>query len=210
MITTQEILTIAGASVAGGALKLPASALKRALLSSRGLECHEESRFERFGLPIVMAIAGGLFAWRAGFSLRLVYLLLTLLVCTVIATVDISHRIIPNELILATLALSAIFGLTGLIRFDILSSLAGFACCFAVFMLPCALSKKVGAGDVKLAAAMGFSLGLTGSLYAIALMGALILLYTLSERSMPLLKTMKSLIPMGPFIAAAMLVVTAL
>jgi len=80
--------------------------------------------------------------------------------------------------------------------------------CFVIFFLPSLFGKQVGAGDVKLAAAMGFALGLTGSLYAIACMGALVLLYTFLDNRLPLAERLKSMIPMGPFLALGLVVVS--
>jgi hypothetical protein len=58
-ITTQEILTIAGASVAGGALKLPLRIKTRASFSPAGSNAEEgEPGSNASDLPIVMAIAG--------------------------------------------------------------------------------------------------------------------------------------------------------
>ena len=57
---------------------------------------------------------------------------------------------------------------------------------------------------MKLASAMGFALGLTGSLYAIACMGGLVLVYAVLDQSMPLPQRLKSMIPMGPFLALAL------
>ncbi|NLI54197.1 MAG: prepilin peptidase [Clostridiales bacterium] len=155
-----------------------------------------------------LAVIGGVIGWRAGLTLRAIYLVLLLAVAAIVFYVDALHRIIPNELVLAIPVLAAGFGLTGAIPFDIVSSLIGFAACFLVFFIPGVFGKKIGAGDVKLAAAMGFALGLTGSLYAVAGMGALVLLYVLFARGMPLAERLKSTIPMGPFLALALVVVS--
>lgn len=203
-----EILTVAGAAAVGAALKFAATPIKNALLKRRGLESGE-TKAEKWALPVLMAVAAGLIGWRTGLSWRLAYMMALLLDCSLIAVIDVKHRIIPNELILALIAITAVSGLLGVIKLELLSSLGGFACCFVLFLLPCLFSKKVGAGDVKLAAAMGFCAGLIGSLYAVAMMGALVLIYALAERQLPLAKSMKTLIPMGPFIAVALMVVQA-
>ncbi len=83
------------------------------------------------------------------------------------------------------------------------------AVCFIIFLLPAALKKQVGAGDIKLAAALGFCAGIPGCLYAIALMGVLIMLYIMLARREPLLLMIKKLVPMGPFMAAALIAVQA-
>lgn len=60
---------------------------------------------------------------------------------------------------------------------------------------------------MKLAGAMGFCAGLMGSLYAVVIMGMLILAFTLVERRTPFVLAVKSFVPMGPFIAAALMAV---
>ncbi|MEG1547259.1 MAG: A24 family peptidase [Clostridia bacterium] len=204
----KEILIITGSAAIGAALKYPMMLLCAVLLKKRDMAI-QQKRIERIGLPIIMAIAGGLLAWRAGLSWRLLYMLLLLVATTAIAVIDAHKRIIPNEMVIAIMALTAAFGLPGLISFKLTSSLLGFVCCFILFLTPVLLKKNVGAGDVKLAAAMGFCTGLTGSMYAVAIMGGLILLYTVAQDNIPLAAAVKQIIPMGPFIAVALLVVQA-
>ncbi|MEZ4509605.1 MAG: hypothetical protein R2881_08245 [Eubacteriales bacterium] len=55
---------------------------------------------------------------------------------------------------------------------------------------------------------MGFCIGLTGSLYAIACMGALVLLYTMLDTRLPLAQRLKEMILMGPFLAIGLVVVS--
>ena len=54
---------------------------------------------------------------------------------------------------------------------------------------------------------MGFALGLTGSLYAVACMGLLVLAYIMIDKQVPLPQRLKEIIPMGPFLALALVVV---
>ena len=201
-----EIATIAGAAFVGAALKWPATEIKKWLLCKRMLE-PVESRGERWMLPLAMGGFGGLLGWRLGFSWALLYGLLLLLDCAVIAVIDARYRIIPNDLILALLGLTAVFGGFRLISFDLWSSVSGLAVCFVLFLLPSLFGKKIGAGDVKLAGAMGFCAGLMGSLYAVVIMGMLILAFTLVERRTPFVLAVKSFVPMGPFIAVALMAV---
>ena len=55
---------------------------------------------------------------------------------------------------------------------------------------------------------MGFALGLTGGLYTVAAMGLLVLIYVLIDRRMPLPQRLKTMIPMGPFLALSLVVVS--
>ena len=74
-------------------------------------------------------------------------------------------------------------------------------------MIPAFLSKQVGAGDIKLAATVGFVLGLMGCMVTIVLMGILVIIYVILQKQMPILVIVKTMIPMGPFLAVSMMVV---
>lgn len=204
----QQVLLITAGIAAGAALFFPVRFLCAFLLRQRGLKTGMERRQQWF-LLAGMCAAGGLIAWRAGVSLRALYLLLLLVIAASVSFIDAKHRIIPNELVIAVFALSAAFGILGAISFSFVSSLLGFAACFAVFLVPCIWKRKIGAGDVKFASAMGFALGLTNSLYAIVCMGAFVLAYSLLEQRIPAAQKMKTMIPMGPFLAAALVIVSA-
>ncbi len=199
----QELLPAGCGAALCAALAIPVRAVCGLLQKRRGLAQDMEQK-HLWILLAGLALFGGVIGWRAGFSLRGLYLILVLFTSACVFYIDARHRVIPNELVLAILALAAVFGLTGAIPFQIGSSLLGLAACFVIFFLPGLLGKRVGAGDIKLASAMGFALGLTGSLYAIAAMGALVLLYVLIDRRAPLPQQLKEMIPMGPFLALAL------
>jgi hypothetical protein len=55
---------------------------------------------------------------------------------------------------------------------------------------------------MKLAAVIGFCAGLYDALLVVAIMGALILLYTVYANRNPL-AALKQFVPMGPFVTAA-------
>ncbi len=133
---------------------------------------------------------------------QLAFRLVALSVCWVATLFDLRYRVIPNELILALLATAAVSSLLGFTGADILSSLAGFLVCGVLFVVPFLLGKKVGGGDVKLAAAIGLCAGLQSALLCIVIMGMLILLYTFVQRS-TFLAFLHQFIPMGPFVTAA-------
>ncbi len=202
----QFLLPILYGAAIGAALAIPVRFLCALLLKMRGKPAEMEKMY--FAILIAsLAVIGGLIGWRAGVSFRGLYLLLILACAACAFYIDAKFRIIPNELVLAILALTAIFGLTGAISFQIIPALIGLVACFIIFFVPSLFGQKVGAGDIKLASAMGFALGLTGSLYAIACMGALVLLYALVDSRMPLPQRLKAMIPMGPFLALALIVV---
>ena len=199
----QVLLPIVYGAALGAVLAVPARLLSELLLKRRGFEAQME-RKHFYILLAAMALIGGVIGWRAGVSFRGLYLLLVLWVSACAFYIDAKHRIIPNELWLAVLVFAVAFGVPGAIRFQIWQSLLGLAVCFVIFFIPSLFGHKIGAGDVKLASAMGFALGLTGSLYAIACMGGLVLVYAVLDQSMPLPQRLKSMIPMGPFLALAL------
>jgi prepilin signal peptidase PulO-like enzyme (type II secretory pathway) len=199
----QVLLPIVYGAALGAVLAVPARLLSELLLKRRGFEAQME-RKHFYILLAAMALIGGVIGWRAGVSFRGLYLLLVLWVSACAFYIDAKHRIIPNELWLAVLVFAVAFGVPGAIRFQIWQSLLGLAVCFVIFFIPSLFGHKIGAGDVKLASAMGFALGLTGSLYAIACMGGMVLVYAVLDQSMPLPQRLKSMIPMGPFLALAL------
>ena len=140
---------------------------------------------------------------------EIIYILLMLLACILIYVTDLHHRIIPNEILVAKLIIGipALFGVTWVPEFNIISSLIGFVAGFVVFMIPAFIGKSVGAGDIKLAAVMGFCLGINGLLYGIVLMGIGVLIYEFIKGRTSLKNAMYEMIPMGPFMAVAMMVV---
>ena len=190
-------------------LALPVRLLVAFLLRQRGLD-GQMPRALFWMLLVSLAAVGGVIGWRAGFTLRGAYLVLLLFASACAFYIDARNRIIPNELVLAILILAAAFGLTGQIPFQIGSSLLGLAACFVLFFLPSVFGRSIGAGDVKLAAAMGFALGLTGSLYAIVGMGVLVLGYVLVSSNLHFSERLKQTIPMGPFLTVALVAVSVL
>ena len=202
----QVLLPVLCGAVLGAALAVPVRLLCALLLKQRGLATEME-RNHFLILLFSLVLAGGLIGWRAGFTFRGLYLVLILVISACTFYVDAKNRVIPNELVLAILVLTAVFGFTGAIPFQIWSSLLGFVACFVIFFLPGLFGRNVGAGDVKLAASMGFALGLIGSLYAVVCMGLLVLAYVMVNTQVPLPQRLKEMIPMGPFLALALVVV---
>ncbi len=202
-------LTVSAGVAICALLALPVQFLTGFLLHQRGID-GQMPRRHFWILLSALAVVGGVIGWRAGFTLRGAYLVLLLFVAACAFYIDARNRIIPNELVLAILVLAAAFGLTGQIPFQIGSSLLGLAACFVLFFLPSVFGRSIGAGDVKLAAAMGFALGLTGSLYAIVGMGVLVLGYVLVSSNLHFSERLKQTIPMGPFLTVALVAVSVL
>ena len=203
----QTIITVISCALLGAVLSYPVLLFNRWMLKNRGIES-KEGKAEHIVLPIIMGLYGAAIGWFSAITWETLYLYLILFVCGCISCIDARHRIIPNELVVALLVLAIGFGAAGVTGINWLSSLGGFAACFVLFLLPALLSKKVGAGDIKLAAAMGFCVGLMGSLYAITMMGVLVLVYVAVQFRIPLVQRLKTLVPMGPFLAAALITVS--
>lgn len=203
----QFVLPILLGTVLGAALSVPVWLLSAWLLRRRSIDSLLEPKY-RLCLAVAMALFGGVIGWRTGVSFGGLYRLLLLAVSASVFVIDAKHRVIPNELVLAILVLAASFGFAGAFSFQIWSSLLGLAACFVLFFVPSLFGKNVGAGDVKLAAAMGFALGLTGSLYAVVGMGVLVLAYLMLQVRVPMLERLKAVIPMGPFLALALVAVS--
>ena len=203
----RELLPVICGAALGAALSVPVRLVSGLLCKQRGLAPDMEQKYFWI-LFASLTVIGGVIGWRAGISFRGLYLILLLVVSACAFYIDAKHRVIPNELVLAILILAAVFGFTGAITFNIWLSLLGLTACFVIFILPSFFGKQVGAGDIKLASAMGFALGLTGGLSAVAGMGTLVLLYVLIDRRMPLPQQLKTMIPMGPFLALSLVVVS--
>ncbi len=175
------------------------------LLKQRGLEYSLTKKAERLIICLMGLPGGAIGGFCGGYFLPVCGLCL-LCICLTVSLTDFTNRIIPNQGVLALLLLSLAFGIPsmcgvkGFPEFDIVQSLIGLAVCFAVFALPGLFGKKVGAGEIKLAAAMGFCLGINYALLAIALMGILVILYAMAQRRLPLMGFLKTQIPMAPFI----------
>ena len=175
------------------------------LLKQRGLEYSLSKKTERITVCLMALPGGAIGAFCGGYVLPICGLCL-LCICVTVSLTDFTNRIIPNQGVLALLLLSLAFGIPsmcgvkGFPEFDVVQSLIGLAVCFVVFSLPGLFGKKVGAGDIKLAAAMGFCLGINYALLAIAVMGMMVILYGMLQRRLPIMGFLKTQIPMAPFI----------
>ena len=182
----------------------------RKLQTQRGFEYSLVPKQEKL-LAIVTAAAGIVIGiLTKGISSALCAILL-LCISAAISVIDWNNRVIPNQTILAVFAVKVISVLTGLAEGkaidsqELVQSLLGMLACFLVFSFPGILGKNVGAGDVKLAAAMGFLLGTYSSLLGIVIMGVMILGFSFMQNKMPVLQFVKTNIPMGPFITVGMM-----
>lgn len=138
----------------------------------------------------------------AGFLLGLILVLALLL-----AVIDLRVRVIPNELVLALLltgvALQVYHGGT-MALFNAMLTMVALALLFLLFAALLGFG-MVGAGDVKLAAAMGMVLGYPAVMPAMMIMStafAFVGVAGLLSRRL----TMKSMLPFAPFLMLGMVV----
>ncbi|MPM05757.1 hypothetical protein SDC9_52052 [bioreactor metagenome] len=134
------------------------------------------------------------------------FLSLLFTLAIIIAVIDFRIQIIPNELVLTMLLVGFVFQVVS----SGFSALAASALCMlAMMILFIAVAGmvgfgKVGAGDVKLAGAMGLALGYPSIITALIMMGVLLLLYCifgLISKKM----TMQSMFPFAPFMMLGMI-----
>lgn len=118
--------------------------------------------------------------------------------------IDLAIRRIPNELLVIMLIASLARFIAepliyeeGTVKQNFTLAVIGIICGFVLFSLPQKLGKYIGAGDIKLSAVIGFSLGLVGYLQAMIIM-ALIMLVYLVILLITKKGNMKSFAPMGP------------
>ncbi len=173
-----------------------------------------EERLPHFSqriLVLAAAICGSAMGLCIGQWLPFLLALSVLTVGMAVSVTDCLCRIIPNPTVLALFTLkllliaAALLKIPGAPSFHLLSSMGGMAFCFVIFSVPGLMGKQVGAGDIKLAAAMGFLLEFNSALLAVTVMGLLILGYCMFQQRMPLLAFLKTNIPIGPFISAGMI-----
>ena len=124
-----------------------------------------------------------------------------------IAMIDLRIHIIPNELVIAILFIGICFQL---IHFGGRSLLIAAACMLGImiiFLIVAALIgfDKVGAGDVKLAGAMGLVLGYPDILTAVQAMCVAMLIYIFIGLKAYRL-TLKSMFAFGPFMMMGLIV----
>jgi leader peptidase (prepilin peptidase)/N-methyltransferase len=158
--------------------------------------------------PLAELLTGVLFAaayLRFGLSASLIKALFLISVLIVISLIDMEHYIIPDKIIVFAMSAGIVF-----IIFTheppIVSALMGLGSAL-FFLLALAFASRggVGGGDIKLAAVIGMCLGWPAGLFAV-LLGCLLagvvgLILVLTK-----VKSMKDVIPFGPYLAAATLI----
>jgi leader peptidase (prepilin peptidase)/N-methyltransferase len=134
-------------------------------------------------------------------------LLISLMFSLAILTgmIDLRIHIIPNEFVLAMLGIGVLLQIK---NSNVRAFLTAFACMVGMAALFLIVAKvmgmrKVGAGDVKLAGAMGFALGYPDILPALLVMSVVMLLFSIIGIFTYKL-TLKSALPLAPFLMIGM------
>ena len=127
-----------------------------------------------------------------------------------IAIIDIRIRIVPNEILLAMVVAGIAFQAT---QFGLTAILVSALCmigmmAFFTFVAGVVGFDKVGAGDVKLAGAMGLALGYPNTITALIIMCAGFAIFSVVGIATRKL-TMKSMLPFAPFMMVGMVVALA-
>ena len=116
------------------------------------------------------------------------YMLIILMAINV-AGIDMLIRRIPNALLLGMLLLQ----------------ICNIVIAYVIFVIPGFLKLRIGAGDVKYSAVIGFMLGLQGYIEAMAVMGFTIFIYYLFLK-ITRRGNLKTAAPMAPFLSGGVLV----
>jgi len=118
----------------------------------------------------------------------------------IIAYIDIKIRIIPNELVLAMVISGIVFQLLNYGLKALIGAVASMAVMMAVFTAVAGFVGfgKVGAGDVKLAGAMGLSLGYPLIITAVGIMAVALLIFILTGMALKKIY-LSTMLPFAPF-----------
>jgi len=182
----------------------------RKLYEKRDLT-YELNRKTEYMFFAAMSIAGAAIGAFTSGPVDMIAASLLLIIAGTVTVTDWTYRVIPNPTVLAVIGLKlllwglSLLGVKTVFSVGILQSVLGFAICSILFSISGLFGRKVGAGDVKLAAAMGLLLGAYGSLLAVVVMGLLILCYCVFQSRMRFVSLLRTNIPMGPFITLGML-----
>ena len=144
----------------------------------------------------------GLLAEHFGAAILISFLFTTAIL---IAIIDLRIRIVPNELLLVMVAAGIAFQA---VQFGHMAILTSILCMIAMIIFFTVVAgivgfDKVGAGDVKLAGAMGLALGYPNIITALIIMSAVFFIYTFTGLMLKKL-TLKSMLPFAPFMMTGM------
>jgi Flp pilus assembly protein protease CpaA len=188
---------------------IPLIAHKTALYKMRknGKTLSEDDRFTANLLKLLCLAVNGVMWAAVGFftvnPFHASLLAVILLDACVIILVDVRIRLIPNEAVLILLAAGLVLQVLIYGPASLLGGVVTMLLVMAVFLVLGLLLglNTVGAGDIKLAGAMGLMLGYPNIMYALIGMGALILLWC-SGGFLTKRLHLKSMLAFAPFMMA--------
>ncbi len=150
---------------------------------------------------IVILISGLLFLIsfiRIGINIILIQALVLNSILIVVSFVDMEHQIIPNKIIIFTLAIGIIFSFVN--HISLMSAIFGMILGGGLLLILSLVPGSLGGGDIKLMFVLGIFLGSKGVLFALflaftiaSIISILLLLFKIKKR--------KDYIPFGPFLA---------
>lgn len=169
--------------IAGGVLGECMRRLTRRLIQNRTGQPVEKpllkSRWSPWVWIITCAAAFGIIALFISDRISSIEYMGVFLILISITVIDISIRKIPNELLIMLLGIKLGAILFSLNPALLLPALLGLLVGLALFLVPLFIGVGVGWGDVKLAAAAGFCLGIAGILQTTIVMAAVMAIYLL-------------------------------
>lgn len=160
---------------------------------------------ESLALKICLCLINGLIWFLSGLlidnALNALLVSMQITLGIVISFIDIKIRIIPNELVLTILVVGIIFQTIFYGMYGLIGSIMSMIFIMVVFT---ALANfmgmgKVGAGDVKLAGAIGFALGYPVVLTSMGIMAIVLLGYILVGLAIRKIK-LSTMLPLAPFL----------
>jgi len=168
--------------------------------------CGEKKHYRYPVTEFVNAMVWVLIIWQWGLTLQGLFGLFLFSLSLVISQIDLEHYIIPNRLVLILLLFGIMYHI--LVQdLTLLNRFFGLVLGFIVPFLMAVISRGgMGAGDIKLMAAIGWWLGFPGVIYALfvgSLLGSIIGVILITLR----LKKRKDPIPFGPFLVFGFLII---
>lgn len=161
------------------------------------------SNTAKYAISLLNGAAWALAGLNAGNPVIGLLIGLQISICAIITFIDINIRIIPNECVLLIAAAGLLFQLMNFGLKALLPALISMIAMMTVFTFVASFVGfgKVGAGDVKLAGAMGLALGYPLIMTGIGIMAAVLLAFI--GLGMALKKIyLSTMLPLAPFIAA--------
>jgi len=151
--------------------------------------------------PIIELLNGILYIiafLKFGISAETILYCLLSSVLLVIVIIDYEHQIIPNELVIVTIAIGIFYNI---LKGEIVHQIIGFFAASSILYLIAIISKGgIGGGDIKMVAAFGFCIGwqkILLSLFLGSLVGSVVAIYLMFYKNY----NRKTAVPFGPFIA---------